>query len=204
LEMDLVTVPDSVGSGGKSVPSGADPKTSQEGKWLRIDVPFSTEKRITPEVKFKFYLEGYEFIEASEKGGKDDEAFVILSGEVTYRDVPAGAKHFAGIFLPPASVVRYAGKKTNGENDWSSHKMNLRVEAFEKSSPVAEAFDLQAEKEIGPSQRGGKKNLEWYTGSPPDGSKSEPGKVIDGVLLPITETPFWPKDYKRYPQPKKL
>ena len=46
------------GSGGKPAPTAADAKTSQEGRWLRFDVPFATEKRITPEVKFKFYLEG--------------------------------------------------------------------------------------------------------------------------------------------------
>ena len=60
LEIELVTVPDSVGSGGKPAPTGADAKASQEGRWLRIDVPFATEKKITPEVKFKFFLEGYE------------------------------------------------------------------------------------------------------------------------------------------------
>ena len=50
LEIELVTVPDSVGSGGKPAPTGADAKASQEGRWLRIDVPFATEKKITPEV----------------------------------------------------------------------------------------------------------------------------------------------------------
>lgn len=44
LEIDLVSVPDSVGSGGKPAPTGADTKTSQEGRWLRIDVPFATQK----------------------------------------------------------------------------------------------------------------------------------------------------------------
>ena len=59
LEMDLVTVPDSVGSGGKPAPVIDDSKATQEGRWLRIDVPFSTTNKFTPEVKFKFYLEGY-------------------------------------------------------------------------------------------------------------------------------------------------
>ena len=109
LEIELVTVPDSVGSGGKPAPTGGDPKSSPEGRWLRIDVPFSTEKKNTPEIKFKFYLEAYELLEATKEGGKEDEAFVVLSGEVTYRDIPAGAKNFAGIFLPPSSVVRFSG-----------------------------------------------------------------------------------------------
>ena len=89
LEIDLVGVPDSVGSGGKPAPTGADPKTSSEGRWLRIDVPFSTEKKITPEIKFKYSLEGYEVTEAEgEGGGKATEKFVVLTGEVSYRDVP--------------------------------------------------------------------------------------------------------------------
>ena len=194
LEIDLVTVPDSVGSGGKPAPTGADAKSSQEGRWLRVDVPFSTEKRITPEVKFKFFLEGYEVVEG-EKGGKDTEKFVVLTGEVSYRDVPRSAKHYAGMFLPPASALRFAGLKPNGEADWSGRKMNLRVEATDQGVPVEEFFDLQGDREKGLSGRGGKKDPDWH--------KAADAQEVAGALLPITETPFWPKDYKRYPQLKK-
>ena len=194
LEIELVTVPDSVGSGGKPAPTGADAKASQEGRWLRIDVPFATEKKITPEVKFKFFLEGYEVVEG-EKGAKDVEKFVVLTGEVTYRDVPKGAKHYAGMFLPPASTLRFAGLKPNGEADWSGRKMNLRVEASDRGTPVEELFDRQGDRDKGLSGRGGKKDPEWH--------KAADAQEVTGGLLPITETPFWPKDYKRYPQLKK-
>lgn len=194
LEIDLVSVPDSVGSGGKPAPTGADTKTSQEGRWLRIDVPFATQKKITPEVKFKFFLEGYEVVEG-EKGAKDTERFVVLTGEVTYRDVPKGGKHFAGMFLPPASTFRFAGLKPGGEADWSSRKMNLRVEAIDQGTPVVEFFDLQGDREKGLSGRGGKKDSDWH--------KSADAQEVTGALLPVPETPFWPKDYKRYPQLKK-
>lgn len=194
LEIDLVSVPDSVGSGGKPAPTGADAKTSQEGRWLRIDVPFSTEKKITPEVKFKFYLEGYEVVEP-EGAGKETEKFVVLTGEISYRDVPKGAKHFAGMFLPPASALRFAGTKPNGEADWSSRKMNLKIEALDQGNPVEEVFDLQGDKEKGLSGRGGKKDPDWQ--------KAADAQEIPGALLPITETPFWPKDFKRYSQIKK-
>ena len=86
LEIDLVSVPDSVGSGGKPAPSVDDSKATQEGRWLRIDVPFSTTNKFTPEVKFKFYLEGYEGVPEPE--GKLKEKFVVLTAEATYRDVP--------------------------------------------------------------------------------------------------------------------
>lgn len=193
-EIELVSVPDSVGSGGKPVPTGTDAKTSPEGRWLRIDVPFSTEKKITPELKFKFYLEGYEVSEP-ETSGKEIEKFVVLTGEVAYRDVPKGAKHYVGMFLSPASVYRFAGTKPNGETDWSSRKMNLRVEAFDQGVPVEEVFDLQEDKDKGLSGRGGKKDPDWH--------KSSGAQEIVGILLPVTETPFWPKDYKRYPQIKR-
>lgn len=193
LEIELVSVPDAVGSGGKPAPTGVDARSSQEGRWLRIDVPYSTAKKITPEVKFKFYLEGYEVAEA-EKGGKDSETFVVLTGEVTYRDVPKGGKHFAGMFLPPASTLRFAGLKPNGEADWSGRKMNLRVEATDRGVPVEEFFDLQGDKEKGLSGRGGKKDPNWH--------QSPEAREIVGALLPVTATPFWPKDYKRYPQLK--
>lgn len=194
LEIDLVAVPDSVGSGGKPAPTGADPKTSPEGRWLRMDVPFATEKKFTPEIQFKFYLEAYEG-EAAKGGGKPSEKFVILTGQVTYRDVPAGAKHFAGMFLPPSSALRFAGLKPNGEADWSGRKMNLRVEAVDSGNPVEQVFDLQAERDQGPSGRGGKKDPDWH--------KSADAQELPGVLLSVQETPFWPKDYKRYPQFKK-
>ena len=193
LEIEMVSVPDSVGSGGKPAPTGADTRSSQEGRWLRIDVPFATEKKITPEVKMRFFLEGYEVVQA-EKGEKDTEKFVVLTGEVTYRDVPRGAKHYAGMFLPPSSSLRFAGLKPNGEADWSGRKMNLRVEAIDQGTPVEEYFDLQGDKEKGLSGRGGKKDPEWH--------KSAEAQEIPGALLPVTATPFWPKDYKRYPQLK--
>jgi len=194
LEIELVSVPDSVGSGGKAALTVDDNKATQEGRWLRIDVPFSTTNKFTPEVKFKFYLEGYEGVPDKE-GGKMTEKFVILSGEALYRDVPAGKKHFAGVFLPPASVLRFAGIKSGGEQDWAKGMMNLKVEAVDAGAPVDGAFDLQSNKEKGPSGRGGKKDLDW--------NKNSEGQEIAGSLLPIYETPFWPKDYKRYPQPKK-
>jgi len=73
-----------------------------------------------------------------EKGAKDIEKFVVLTGEVTYRDVPKGTKHYAGMFLPPSSTLRFAGLKPNGEADWTSRKMNLRVEAIDRGTPVEE------------------------------------------------------------------
>jgi len=194
LEMDLVSVPDSVGSGGKSAPVVDDSKATQEGRWLRIDVPFSTTNKFTPEVKFKFYLEGYEKLPAAE-GGKVKEKFVILTGETTYRDIPAGKKHFAGVFLPPAAVLRYSAHKPNGEQDWKGGQMNLKVEAMDGGSPTEKSFDLQGDKEAGLTGRGGKKDAEW--------NKSTEAQEVTGALLPIYDTPFWPKDYKRYPQPKK-
>jgi hypothetical protein len=194
LEMDLVNVPDSVGSGGKSAPVVDDNKATQEGRWLRIDVPFSTTNKFTPEVKFKFYLEGYEKMPPTD-GGKGKEKFVILTGETTYRDVPAGKKHFAGVFLPPAAVMRFSAHKPNGEQDWKSAQMNLKIEGMDGGSPTEKSFDLQGEKEFGLSGRGGKKDTEW--------NKSTDAQEISGALLPIYDTPFWPKDYKRYPQPKK-
>jgi len=194
LQMDLVTVPDSVGSGGKPAPVVDDSKATQEGRWLRIDVPFSTTNKFTPEVKFKFYLEGYEKLPAGKSPGAEVK-FVVLTGETTYRDVPAGKKHFAGVFLPPAAVLRFSAHKPNGEDDWKGGRMNLKVEAMDCGLPAEKPFDLHGEKEAGVNGRGGKKDAEW--------NKSTEAQEVTGALLPIYDTPFWPKDYKRYPQPKK-
>jgi len=193
IEITLSSVPDSVGAGGKPADIVVDTKASQDGRWLRIDVPFQTKKKTTPELKFKFYLEAYEVVEA-EEGGKTSEKFVILTGDALYRDIPKGDKHFAGVFLPPGSVARFSGTKSNGEMDWNEKKLNLRVEALESGAPSESLFDLMSDKEKGPSGRGGKKDPDWY--------KSSEAQEIPRALLSIQETPFWPKDYKRYPQPK--
>jgi hypothetical protein len=194
LTVEFDTVPDSVGAGGKSGTSLDDVKAGQEGRWLRIEAPFSAKKKFTPEVKFKFYVEGYEVVPAAE-GGKASEKYVVLTGEAVYRDVPGGKKQYAAVFLSPASVLRFAGLKSGGEQDWPARKMNVKVEAFEGGSPVEGGLDLQSEKEKGPSGRGGKKDPEW--------NKNSEGQEVTGALLPICDTPFWPKDYKRYPQPKR-
>ena len=73
--------------------------------------------------------------------------------------------------------------------------MNLRVEATDQGTPLEEFFDLQGDRDKGLSGRGGKKDPDWH--------KSTDAQEVTGVLLPVTETPFWPKDYKRYPQLKK-
>ena len=73
--------------------------------------------------------------------------------------------------------------------------MNLRVEATDQGMTVEEFFDLQGDRDKGLSGRGGKKDPDWH--------KAADAQEATGVLLPITETPFWPKDYKRYPQPKR-
>ena len=192
-EISLTPVPDAVGSGGKPSVMLSDSKAAQDGRWLRIDVPFQTKKKITPELKFKFYLEGYEVTEG-EDGAKPSEKFVILSGEAIYRDIPKGEKHLAVVFLPPGSVARFSGTKANGEVEWSEKKLNLRVEATEGGALSESVFDLMMEKDKGPSGRGGKKDPDWY--------KSADAQEVGGALLPIQLTPFWPKDYKRYPQPK--
>lgn len=194
LEISMVTVPDAVGSGGKPAVMLSDSKASQDGRWLRIDVPFQTKKKITPELKFKFYLEGYEVME-EEGAAKNSEKFVVLTGDAFFRDVPKGDKHLAGVFLPPASVTRFSGLKPNGEMDWADRKLNLRVEAIDSGLPCENVFDLMTEKDKGPSGRGGKKDPDWH--------KSAEAQEVPGALLSVQDTPFWPKDYKRYPQPKK-
>jgi len=194
LIVEFGTVPDSVGSGGKVGTSPVDVKAAQDGRWIRIEAPFSTKNKFTPEVKFKFYVEGYEVVPTAQGGGAS-EKYVVLTGEAIYRDVPAGKKQYAAVFLSPASVLRYAGKDLGADQDFASLKRNIRVEAFEAGTPVEGVLDLHSQKEEGPTRRGGKNDPDWY--------KSPEAQEIPGALLSIYDTPFWPKDYKRYPQPKK-
>lgn len=201
VNIELCKVYESVGSGSTvrdDIPT--DLNAAQGSMWLRIDVPFETKKEMTGELKFKFYLEGYEVTkpdnESEKAGSKKEEKCVILTGEAVYRDIPEGKKHYAGVFLPPPSIVRFSGLKPSGKTDWTQGFLNLRVEATEDGTPIGEVFDLMVRKNKakGPSGRGGTSDPEWY--------RSE-AKEIVGALIPVQDTPFWPKDYKHYPQPKK-
>ncbi|NBS14390.1 MAG: hypothetical protein EBT57_06245 [Verrucomicrobia bacterium] len=201
LNIELCKVYGSVGDGStvrEDIPT--DLNAGQGAMWLRIDVPFETKKEITSEIKFKFYLEGYEVTksenESEKASSKKEEKCVILTGEAMYRDVPEGKKHYAGVFLPPPSIVRFSGLKPTGKTDWVTGSLNLRVEATEDGTPISEVFDLMIRKNKtkGPSGRGGTSDPEWY--------RSEAREIV-GALLPVQDTPFWPKDYKHYPQPKK-
>lgn len=204
VKIELVGVYDSVGTG-STVPEDKpeNPETSQDSRnWLRIDVPFETTEPFISELKFKFYLEGYEVIkpdkEAPTPGAKDEEKLVILSGETVYRDIPQGKKHFAGIFLPPPSVIKYSGLRANGKTDWTKGSLNLRVEVLKDGVAIKDSFfDLMIRKGLakGLSGRGGTGDPEWF--------RSSEAKEVVGALLPVQDTPFWPKDYKHYPQPKK-
>lgn len=196
LSIEIEPVPMSVGQGSTAKdPTVTEKKALPDSSWLRIDVPFQTTKKITQELKFKFFLEGYEVLEKEGGSGKEEEKFVILTGEAIYRDIPKGDKNYAGVFLPPASMVRFSGLKPDGQNEWKSKRLNLRVEAWECGVPAEDFLDLMCDKDKGPSGRGGKMDLDWY--------KSNDAQEIEGALLPVQDTPFWPKDYKHYPQPKK-
>ncbi|HEY8966821.1 MAG TPA: hypothetical protein VIM58_10275, partial [Candidatus Methylacidiphilales bacterium] len=138
IRTDFVDIPGGF-QGSPAVPVPVDSK-----KWLKIDVNYSTEapNEVIPEVKFKVYIEAPDV-----KGPRDSRAdkFVILTGEATYVNVPAGAagrELHAVFYVHPFTINRYGGEK----NFHFGPGQNIHVDAYigEQKAASKDAFEVAA------------------------------------------------------------
>ena len=76
--------------------------SSGRGKWAEIKVTFDTKPRWADEITFKamVYLK--------------NKKSTVLSGEVTYINIPKGQKHTAVLYIHPLTLQRYGEVKKNG------------------------------------------------------------------------------------------
>jgi hypothetical protein len=132
---------------------------SQAGKWLEIEVQFEAVPEVTDELTAKFYV----MINN-----------VVLSGDVTYINVPKGREQYACMYVPPATLTRLMGGKPVVLSAITNVGVQLQVKGqavYEKNSP-----------EI----------AEWWTRF----------QQTSGLLLNKNQTPFAPLYWDRYPQIK--
>lgn len=148
-----------------------------ESSWIHIQAEFQTLKPHAESVRVVFYVEAYDIL--AEDGvlvfDSKKPKFVILKREVVFQDVPGGdtkTHHLASVYLHPNSARRYRGRDGKELN---SKNVNVRVEVDDGSGVVP--LDMMADRE------------DWV--------KTAAGEVTE-VLLPVTETPWWPIDVQKY------
>lgn len=150
------------------------PSVKEYGEdWWSVDLTFSTEEEITEEIRVKVYLAGYDAL--------NDDAFVILTGEVTFINVLKGADHRATFYLHPGSAMRFGGEKGIESFGRNSGEHNVRVEIFEKGRLVAE-MDMEEALE----------EPNWF----------REGAPVPDILLSVEDSPWWPFESLSYSQIK--
>jgi hypothetical protein len=104
---------------------------------------------------------------------KKDDQFVVLTSDVTFLNVPKG-EHIAMVYLAPGSALRYIGKR--GKN---LKENNVHVDILENGR-------MTAQKDVKPD------DANWYSSA----------QQINSVLVPLTDSPFWPSQARRVNQIK--
>lgn len=159
--------------------------------WIKISAEFTTVFKLTPSATFTFYVEGYDPLQTDESnpstymtldystGPTGKAKFVVLKGETTLLNIPAGTKHIVAMYIHPSMVNRYGGKSGLGDDFVSpSKKNNIRVEATDIGGKVFP--------------------IDYKTDDPDWVKKAE--ETIDRGLLNVMQTPFWPFDFRQYNQ----
>lgn len=156
------------------------PTTKELGDdWYAIEVKFDTQAPLTDEITLKFYADAVDTLKEDQAKG---DPLVILTGETTYINVPAGRGHLAMVYLHPTSVLRYGG--TRGAE--GIKKANVRVEALEGGEKVDE-IDMKPEK------------TDWVKDLQTRGAT-----LVPGVLLNPDQVPFQAFEVTKFNQIKRV
>ena len=77
----------------------------RNGEWLEIRAEYRTNPTWVEELTCKFYV--LMKAKSAEHAPKGSGQMALLTGEVTYTDIPKGNDHFAHIYLHPVKRFRY-------------------------------------------------------------------------------------------------
>jgi|GEM_PF-705529 len=165
-------------------------KLYSNSPWIKISAQFKTVYKLTPTATFTFYVEAYDPLQTDEtkpdtymtldyRVGK--AKFVVLKGETTLLNIPAGDKHVVAMYIHPAMVNRYGGHDGRGDDIAGPlKKNNVRIEVTDGTGDVIPI-------EYKPKE------------GDPDWVKHGTA-TIDHGLLNVMETPFWPFTFRQYNQ----
>jgi len=140
--------------------------------WYMVEVKFSTEVDAA-QVQVRFFVEAVEdtFNQDNKGAPKDKSAYLVLTGDQTYLNVPKGREHYAAMFLDPMTMIRYGGK----DGVRAFKQMNVHVQ-------ISMGADVDAEKDMKQDDVG------WF----------DKGQQISGALIGLKDSPWWPSQAKRY------
>jgi len=170
LTVTLVASPN-IGSSSESSQVG------NAGQWLKVEFHYSvTPQTATPFVdaaEFKVWIEGRDLYAANAPG--DAGVAVVLTGTVTYVNIPAGRDAYGVFYVHPSTLARYSSKE--GVEDFD-RKFNVHIEA-DVAGVESDYFDKMKDPQ-GP---------DWYKGPKP----------VANLVYRKDQSPFVMGDVDHYP-----
>jgi hypothetical protein len=153
---------------------------SSPGQWLKVEFHYG----ITPAVgnfqdavEFKVWIEGLDLL-AKNAPVPGKGAAVVLTGSVTYINIPAGKDCYGVFYVHPSTLARYSTDR--GYEDFD-RKFNVHIEAS-VGGAVMDYFDKMKDKA----------GLDWYKAP----------TAIPGLVYRQDQCPFLISNPDRYPMIK--
>src|SRR5436189_6461709 len=155
ISKNLISTPQFAYAGAKQYP------TDRRDRWLEVEVEFSALPDLTDELTFKYYIlfNG-----------------TLLTGDVTYVNIPAGRENRSVMYVPPRALERFANNRPITDNLFQ----NVAVQ-------IAQAGAVKAEASLARAQP------QWF---------ATLQAAPSGFVLNKNQTPFAPLYWDRYEQIK--
>ncbi|MCS7063847.1 MAG: hypothetical protein NZM04_07385 [Methylacidiphilales bacterium] len=178
IKPEFVDAP--VFAGGAAKPGGTAPT---ESKWMEVEFKYAcmppealdlnSKKGIyLDEAQFKIYIEGINPDEPNSDQGEP----ILLVGEVTYINIPAGKENYGVFYVHPNTIGRYGGQAT-----FEKSNKNIRIEAY-INGQLVDVIQKKEEDDDG-----------WIN----------PIKRVNHQVYTKEESPFRLVNISRYPAEKK-
>jgi hypothetical protein len=93
--------------------------TDERGRWLEVEVEFSSAPEFTDELTFKYFI----LINGR-----------LLAGEVTHVNIPAGRNNRSVMYVPPNALARFSSNRSVG----GSNIQNIAVQMLQQGALKSE------------------------------------------------------------------
>jgi hypothetical protein len=119
--------------------------SSDVGQWLKVEFHYGTTPVLTTkyldEVQFKIWIEGLDLL-AKNAPVPGKGVAVVMTGEVTYVNVPAGKDLYGSFYVHPNTIGRYSSRDAEDFD----RKFNIHVEAY-VGGQLMDQIDKRKEKD---------------------------------------------------------
>jgi hypothetical protein len=145
-------------------------------QWLKVEFHYGTTALVTEkyldEVTFKVWIEGLDLL-AKDAPVPGKGVAVVMTGSVTYVNVPAGKDLYGSFYVHPNTIGRYSSRDAEDFD----RKFNVHVEAY-VGGALMDRIDKNKEKDP-----------DWY----------KPLRVLPNLVYTQNLCPFIVSDTDRYP-----